>query len=141
MIRLVHRLTHLQMEAKRIAENGAIMAHLSSKGIHGLGPTDKVETNAAGGRQSESPYRAELLPPRALLRAAEVLAHGERKHPRKDTKAPPNWHLIPIEEHIGRAQAHLLAYMAGDTSDDHLTHALCRLLFACELEAIQALPA
>ena len=44
-----------------------------------------------------------------------------------------NWRKIPIADHINHALTHQMAYLAGDTSDDHLAHAACRALFALDL--------
>lgn len=94
--------------------------------IDGVGPDAPTETNAAGGKQSHSPYRADLLPPHALLAVAEVLKHGADKY------GPNNWHAIPVADHLNHALVHLYALAAGDDSDDHLEHAACRLLMALD---------
>lgn len=94
--------------------------------ISGVGPDAPTVENAAGGRQSDSPYRSDLLPPRALLGIAATLKHGADKY------GPENWRKIPRRDHINHALTHVLASLSGDTSDDHLNHAATRLLFALE---------
>jgi hypothetical protein len=97
--------------------------------VSGVGPDAPTKTNATGGRQSDSPYRSDLLPPHALLAVARVLKHGADKY------GENNWHLIPVREHIDHALTHILAYLAGDASDDHIEHAACRILFAADQQA------
>ncbi len=82
-------------------------------------------TNAAGGKQSKISTRFDLMPPDALIRIAEVLAKGS--HYGKD-----NWRLIPKGDHLNHAMNHLAMYLKGDTSEDHLGNATCRLMFAIE---------
>lgn len=86
-----------------------------------------VVINNRGGKANPSPYRSELLPATAMLKASAVLAGGVQSHGRN------NWRDIDAETHVGRAITHLLQHLAGDKSDDHLTHALCRVAFAVEV--------
>lgn len=95
-------------------------------GIEGVGKDAPTVTNAAGGKQSHSPYRADLLPPHALLAVAKVLSEGAAKY------GANNWHAIPAADNINHALVHLLALQAGDTSDEHLEHAATRILFALD---------
>lgn len=76
---------------------------------------------------SVAPGRCDLSPARAVLAVAQVLATGAQKY------GPDNWRGIPVEDHFNHALAHLFADLGGDTGDDHLAHAACRLLMALEL--------
>lgn len=64
----------------------------------------------------------------ALITIAKVLQQGAQKY------KPNNWRLIPQEEHINHALIHYLAYLLGDTQDDHLEHCMCRLMMAYATE-------
>ena len=100
-----------------------------------LGKDAPVTVNAAGGRQSDTPYFFRGLPPLALAKIAALLHNAasryedDRDEPYRDPTVR-NWHKIQDWEHIEHAFQHLYADLAGDDSDDHLTHAACRLLMA-----------
>lgn len=95
--------------------------------IDGVGTDAPIVENAQGGKQSASPYRVDLLPPKATLAVSAVLAIGAKKY------AKNNWKLIPIDDHLNHALVHALAYLAGDTSDDHMGHFACRAMMALEM--------
>jgi len=95
--------------------------------IPGVGPNMEIETNAAGGKQRATPYRMDLLPHQAVLRTSTVLGDGAGTHGEK------NWENIPVQDHLNRALIHIHCHLAGDTQDDHLAHAACRVLFALNL--------
>lgn len=103
-----------------------VPSNFRARDLPGVSPDALTVTNDAGGKQSASPYRCDLLPPRATLAVAQVLAEGAAKY------GGDNWHAIPIANHLNHALAHVFAFLAGDTSDAHLEHAACRLLFAVD---------
>lgn len=92
----------------------------------GVGKDAPVEVNEHGGKQSRCLYRCDLLPAHAVLAVAQVLKEGAEKY------GEDNWHNITAQENINHAMIHLLAIRAGDTTDDHLEHAACRILFALD---------
>lgn len=102
--------------------------------VAGVGKDAPTTVNAAGGKQSDSPYRCDLLPAQAVLAVAAVLKHGADKY------GPNNWRAIPIGDNLNHALTHVLAYLAGDTQDDHLEHAACRILFALDLKRGAGVP-
>lgn len=74
--------------------------------------------------QNPSPYRFDLIPPKAMLRIAEIIAKGDIEHGRY------NWKKIPADVHHGRSEAHMTLARIGDTSEDHYGHAAVRAIFA-----------
>jgi hypothetical protein len=45
-----------------------------------------------------------------------------------------NWRGITIEDHINHLVMHAMAWLAGDRTDGHLSHVLCRAMFALGVE-------
>lgn len=99
--------------------------------IKGVGPDAPTVVNERGGKQSQTNYRFDLIDAPAMFKLAEVLAYGATKY------EPNNWRKIDPQDHLNHALQHLFAFQAGDRSDDHLGHALCRvmMLVATEMAA------
>jgi len=95
--------------------------------IPGMGKDAPKIVNDQGGSQSHLPYRFDLIDPKAIFALAGVLYQGAERH------GEDNWRKIPVRDHLNHALAHIYAYMAGDEQDDHLGHALCRMMFAVAL--------
>jgi len=84
----------------------------------------KTHTNEKGGRQSHIPVRFDLIDGKALFAMAAVLHEGAEKY------GENNWRLIEIEDHLNHLIMHAYAWLSGDQTDEHLSHALCRAMFA-----------
>ena len=105
-----------------------------ARAITGLGPDTPMETNASGGRQSRTSYDFTLLDPAAMFRLAEVMRYGAEKY------GPDNWRLISTRESVNHCIGHLYAWLAGDTSDDHLGHAFARAHIALAVALQSPMP-
>jgi hypothetical protein len=99
------------------------MAMTLGEYLTGTTPTGTT-TNERGGKQSDEPYRFDLMDAETMLRVAQVLHEGAAKY------GENNWRLIDAEDHINHAILHFYKWMVGDRSEDHLTHATCRAMFA-----------
>jgi hypothetical protein len=100
----------------------------SGKVVEGVGKDAPIETGEHGGTQSVAPSAMHLCDPRALLNLGAVFKEGAKIYPRD------NWRKIPVEEHLNKAIIHILSYFAGDTQDDHLGHAQCRVHMALAVD-------
>lgn len=89
-----------------------------------VGPDRPIETNANGGSQSSIPVRFDLIDGPALFNMATVLKEGADKY------GANNWRQIPVEDHLNHLIMHAYAFLSGDESDEHLSHIMCRAMFA-----------
>jgi hypothetical protein len=62
----------------------------------------------------------------------QTMQEGEQTHP------PDEWQEVDIIDHICHASHHENDYIAGDTSEEHIAHALTRCAMIKYLEAEQA---
>lgn len=100
------------------------------KTMDNMDANQEIKANEAGGKQHFRPYRCQAIMPKAIMEIGKVRWEGYNIHGYSDE----NYKLIDKEEHIGRALSHIFSYLAGDRSNDHLSHASCRLLMALEME-------
>lgn len=91
---------------------------------------EQMTINNQGGKQHKEEYRCQAIPPKALIALGKVRWEGFNLHGYEDE----NYKLIPLEEHIGRALLHIARWLDGDRTDNHLSHALCRIAFAVQME-------
>lgn len=96
-----------------------------------LYPTDAIETNAAGGKQSRIGRRADLLDGEAMDRLTRVLAEGAAKY------GDNNWRKIGRASHLNHAQTHVFNTLKmmlhtpnSPAIEEELDHAFCRLMMA-----------
>lgn len=101
------------------------------KNIAGVSPDAPVISNANGGKQSDTPYGFHLLPVSAIFDAAKVAKYGADKY--GETFDNRNYIKIPATDHLNHAIQHIYAFLAGDQQDDHLGHAIVRLMFAYDV--------
>jgi hypothetical protein len=118
---------------KRLVEEfGIPMEHMKMNGhkpiVKGVGKDEPRVVNERGGSQSKVHYRFDLLDPKAMFEMTKVLAEGAEKY------GENNWKLIDVEDHLNHLLIHVYAYLAGDRTDDHLSHAMCRAMFAMGVE-------
>lgn len=92
--------------------------------VEGVGKDAPTVVNDRGGKQSKVLYRFDLLNPAAMFEMTKVLKYGAEKY------GADNWKDIDVRDHLNHMLIHTYAYLAGDTSDEHLSHIMCRAMFA-----------
>ena len=92
------------------------------------GPEAPTRFNAKGGGQSDLPARFDLVDGKAMFAMAQVLDEGAKKY------GADNWRLIDVDDHLNHLIMHAYAYLSGDRSDGHLSHIMCRAMFAAAVE-------
>lgn len=101
---------------------------MMSEPKHNLGPDAPVVENEHGGRQSDTGLRLDLNDPAAWMALGRVLHQGAEKY------GVDNWRKIGTRSHLNHVLVHIAAYLQGDTQDDHLEHAHCRMMMALAME-------
>ena len=87
-----------------------------------------IEFNDKGGGQSSVPVRFDLVDGKAMFKMCAVLHEGAEKY------GANNWRLIDVDDHLNHLIMHAYAYLAGDRTDEHLSHIMCRAMFAQAVE-------
>ncbi len=100
-------------------------------GCHILAPPRIMDYHINGGRNLTA-GRNEPMEPfvKALEVVTDVMREGAASHPDND------WIGRSPEYHIGRAEEHLRRWREGDQQEDHLSHAVTRLLMALTLRKL-----
>ena len=83
-----------------------------------------------GSVDPEIDTRMDKLPPLALLQAGRALCCGMKY---EDIKID-NWRGVPRAQHLNHSLRHIMLYKSGDRSEDHIGHALSRLMMWADLE-------
>jgi len=89
---------------------------------------DEIEVHPGGGKGSKVEERFDLIPPKALTAVAKAMSSGAKKY------GEWNWELLDPEVSINHAMRHLVMWLKGDDSEDHLAHAAARCLMAFEVD-------
>lgn len=109
-----------------------------------FGPVDtytigKVVENSQGGKQSASPHFFRGLPVKALMWIARVLKYGAETYepdPFGDVSTR-NWHKITSDEHLEHLIEHVVKYLDGDQTEDHIGHIGTRALFFVHMADVE----
>lgn len=92
--------------------------------------TGAVRDINVAGAEGAKPARYDLISPIGLRRLAETYAEGSIKYDDN------NWRKgMPFSTTLNHAMAHIIAYMQGDKSEDHLAHASWNLFALMHFES------
>lgn len=94
-------------------------------------PLDDTVVHDTGAQRSSSADEIQLalLPGHPLFRIAKVMKTGAGKYGSHNWRAGFKW--SDTANHLLR---HVFLWLAGDSSEDHLAHAGCNLLFLMEFQ-------
>ena len=96
--------------------------------MHDSGKRQEFKTGAVRDTADDKP-RPDLISPHAHLREGVILLEGSKKYTER------NWEKgIPASRSVASLWRHLLAYMLGDTSEDHLAMLRCNTGFLLHTE-------
>ncbi len=99
--------------------------------INDVTANEHIEVNNKGGKQSYIGCAFHMLPASAMLAAAATAKQGADKY--GETYGNRNYLKIDKEEHLNHAINHIYNYLNGNTDEDHLAHAIVRLMFAYDM--------
>jgi len=88
-------------------------------------------TYSSGAKRSTTDARYDLLSPIGLHRAAQAAHAGAEKY-----QAFNHEKGLEVHVYLNHVMRHIMAYLAGDRSEDHLGHAAWGCLFACQSEVV-----
>lgn len=71
--------------------------------------------------------------PRACLAFSQTMAEGANTHNEDE------WRTVSVKELLVHADKHLAAYLAGDTSEEHLKHLHARVTMALETALLRGM--
>ncbi len=94
-------------------------------------PLLDMEGDEHTGRQSRLGMDFMAIPAEAVASLARVLYEGGKTHQDPDGS---NWRKISVEGHLNHALFHINAWQRGVVGEDHLAHAMCRLVMAYTVE-------
>jgi len=92
--------------------------------LEGVGTDAPTVIDDKGAKQFDTPSRIDLVPMWSLFEVGKVVKKGEAKY------GFENWKLIDWRSHLNHALVHAVALLAGDTTDDHFAHLVCRAMMA-----------
>lgn len=87
-----------------------------------------MQVEANGAKHSKIPYRMDLIWPNALLALARIFGEGAKTH------GETNYRNLDKNIVYNHLMTHLVQWKSGDQSEEHLAHALCRLVMLMELD-------
>jgi hypothetical protein len=89
-----------------------------------VSPNAPVVYNDKGAGQSRVDARFDLIDGKSMFAMAAVLHTGAEKY------GADNWRGIDVDDHLNHLIMHAYAFLAGDRTDEHLSHIMCRAMFA-----------